>query len=202
MARTIHLHATAHIDEPYDSDEEDELKLSSSDQDEKEEDDEEDDDDDEPRRQRVHKVTPKKQSLRIKLNYTPRPERGLRTRRPSQGIKQPTMSAAAPNPGITRRSSRLSHDPEEHLVKLTDSGNHAEVVRQGSRDTEGIPARAMKGGKGIKHPSKSTIDEESQSQPQPEEGEGELEIMASQPELLESDPIHPDGEEDASELNG
>ena len=70
----------------------------------------------------------------------------------SIGVKQPAGTAQPA--GRARRSSRLSHEAEESLVKLTDSGHHAEVTRQGSRDPEDIPARAMKGGKGLKYPSK------------------------------------------------
>ncbi|OAG40399.1 hypothetical protein AYO21_05299 [Fonsecaea monophora] len=152
-------------------DEEDELANSSG--------------EDRPRRQAT--TSPRKKLI-ITLKTTPaRSARSLRTRSGSYGINQPATSSA-PHPTVTRRSSRLSHDPEEALVKLTDSGNHVEIVREGSRDPEGIPPRAMKGGKGLKYPSKSTIDEESQSQPKEEEVEEVLEIQASQHELLESDP--------------
>ncbi|KIY03355.1 uncharacterized protein Z520_00046 [Fonsecaea multimorphosa CBS 102226] len=140
---------------------------------------------DRPRRQAK---TPPPKKLIVVLKTTPaRPTRSLRNRSGSHSVNQPTTSSA-PHPTFTRKSSRLSHDPEESLVKLTDSGNHVEVVREGSRDPEGIPARAMKGGKGLKYPSKSTINEESQSQPKEEEVEEELEIQASQHEVLESDP--------------
>ncbi|OAP63462.1 hypothetical protein AYL99_02689 [Fonsecaea erecta] len=132
--------------------------------------------------------TPPRKKLIITLRTTPaRPTRALRNRSGSYGVN-PLPTSSASHPTNTRRSSRLSHDPEESLVKLTDSGNHVEVVREGSRDPEGIPPRAMKGGKGLKYPSKSTIDEESQSQPKEEEVEEELEIQASQNEVLESDP--------------
>ncbi|KAJ9615621.1 TAT-binding protein-like protein 7, AAA ATPase [Cladophialophora chaetospira] len=156
-------------------------------------------DEDEKPRRRQGKGTPKKpKNLIVTLKLTPRPSRsGLRNRSGSYSTKQPAGSSAAPPAANTRRSSRLSHDPEEHLVKLTDSGNHAEIVREGSRDPEGIPPRAMKGGKGLKYPSKSTIDEESQSQPKDEEVEEELEIKASQDELLESDPQQPEEPEEA-----
>ncbi|KIW92116.1 uncharacterized protein Z519_07100 [Cladophialophora bantiana CBS 173.52] len=160
-------------------DDEDELAISSGDE----------------RSRRQAKGTPRKKLI-ITLKTTPaRPTRSLRNRSGSYAVNPPTTSSA-PHPAATRRSSRLSHDPEEPLMKLTDSGNHVEIVREGSRDPEGIPPRAMKGGKGLKYPSKSTIDEESQPQPKEaevekeveEEVEEELEIQASQHELLQSDP--------------
>ena len=148
-------------------------------------------------RRRQAKGTPKK-TLKITLKMTPQPTRsGLRNRTGSYGSKQPASSPSVPQPAATRRSSRLSHDPEEHLVKLTTSGNHVEVVREGSRDPEGIPPRAMKGAKGLKYPSKSTINEESQSQSKQEEDEAEPEIQASQHELLESDLQQPEDPEEA-----
>ncbi|KIV85768.1 hypothetical protein PV11_01427 [Exophiala sideris] len=138
--------------------------------------------------------TPPKRGARkliITLKTTPgRPPRNLRSG--SYGGKQPTSSSAAAPDRLRRRSRRLSHDEEEAMFALTNSGNHAEVTRAGSRDPEVLPARATRGGKGIKYPSKSTIDEESQpmatEEGGEEMGEEELEIKASQHELLESDP--------------
>ncbi|KIW56599.1 hypothetical protein, variant [Exophiala xenobiotica] len=132
----------------------------------------------------------KKLIVTLRTGNTPRATRNLR--RGSYGAKQPSSSSAQAPELPRRRSSRLSHDPEDPLVALTDSGHHAEVVRAGSRDPDDIPPRATRGGKSIKYPSKSTIDEESQSMAKEEEAEvvdeGELEIKASQYELLESDP--------------
>ncbi|KIX01800.1 uncharacterized protein Z518_09527 [Rhinocladiella mackenziei CBS 650.93] len=135
------------------------------------------------------KKNSKKLIITLKTGGTPaRPTRNLRNRSGSYGGKQPS-SSSAPHPAATRRSSRLSHDEEEPVIALTNSGNHVEVVRAGSRDPEGIPSRVMKGGKGLKYPSKSTIDEESEQLPnEEEEGEEELEIKASQHEVLDSDP--------------
>ena len=177
---------------------------SSNDEDEEEmdppsqEEDEEDDGDDyvgeKKRRPPRGQGTPtKKKGLVITLRMTPRPARaGLRNRARSYSTKPSGPSSAALQTAGGRRSSRLSHDEDEHLVKLTNSGNHVEVVREGSRDPEGVPPRAMKGGKGLKYPSKSTIDEESQSQAKEEEVEVEPEIQASQHEFLESDPAQPE----------
>ncbi|KAK5458409.1 TAT-binding protein-like protein 7, AAA ATPase [Exophiala xenobiotica] len=132
----------------------------------------------------------KKLIITLKTGNTPRATRT--SRRGSYGAKQPSSSSAQAPELHRRRSSRLSHDPEDPLVALTDSGHHAKVVRAGSRDPDDLPPRATRGGKSIKYPSKSTIDEESQSMAKEEEaeiaGEGELEIEASQHELLESDP--------------
>ena len=107
------------------------------------------------------------------------PSRTTRNRSASIGTNQrPTSSSS--NPRGTRRSRRLSHDEDEPLVAMTDSGHHVKVVRAGSREPENMPQRPTRGGKGIKYPSKSTIDEE------PESGSA-LEIMASQ-EVMESEP--------------
>jgi SpoVK/Ycf46/Vps4 family AAA+-type ATPase len=119
----------------------------------------------------------------LKTSGTPVPSpiprsRTTRNRSASIGITQrPTSSSS--NPRGTRRSGRLSHDEEEPLVAMTDSGHHVKIVRDGSREPDNMPQRPSRGGKGIKYPSKSTIDEE------PESGSA-LEIMASQ-EVMESD---------------
>lgn len=140
--------------------------------------------------------SPRKLIITLKTGNSPfRPSRSLRNRSGSYGGKQPAGSSVPPLPP-TRRSSRISHDEDEPVIALTNSGRHVEVIRAGSHDPEGVPPRAMKGGKGLKAPSKSTIDEESQSFPKEEEPEeeGVLEIQASQHELLESDP-HAEDEE-------
>jgi hypothetical protein len=126
--------------------------------------------------------------VKLKTSGTPiPPARNLRTRSGSYGGKHlPTSSDSKPRG--TRHSSRIAGDEEETVVALTNSGNHVEVVRAGSKDPEGIPARAMKGGKGLKYPSKSTINEEEDSGRTKDEPFDELEIKASQHEILESDP--------------
>jgi ATPase family AAA domain-containing protein 2 len=146
------------------------------------------------------KPTPKRRQLIVKLKTgnTPRPTRITRARSASAGVDQ-----AATMTRQTRRSNRLSHDEEdkETLVKLTDSGNHVEVARQGSRDPEDIPSRAMKGGKGLKYPSKSTIDEEPDSVQTKEEEPDEPEIKASQHEVQDTDPqAQGEGEEELPRL--
>ncbi|RMZ83452.1 hypothetical protein DV737_g1579, partial [Chaetothyriales sp. CBS 132003] len=142
-----------------------------------------------------------KKSLIVKLHVTPsatpQPRaRSSRNRSVSYGVKQPAMSSAPG--GVTRRSSRLSHDEEEPVYALTNSGKHVEVVREGSHEPERHLARATRGGKGIKYPSKSTIDEELESGQPKEDDADELEIKASQHEISESVPqsqVEADGDE-------
>ncbi|RMZ79383.1 hypothetical protein DV738_g3385, partial [Chaetothyriales sp. CBS 135597] len=133
----------------------------------------------------------KGRSLIVKLQMTPsatpQPRaRASRRRSESYGIKQPAIASASA--AGTRRSSRLSHDEEEPVVALTNSGNHIEIVREGSREPDPVLLRATKGGKGIKYPSKSTIDEEAESGQTKAEDADELEINASQYEISESVP--------------
>ena len=133
-------------------------------------------------------VKRKRLIVKLKTSGTPvPPPRNLRTRSGSYGGKHLPPSSES-KPRGTRHSSRIAGDDEETVVALTNSGNHVEVVRAGSKDPEGIPARAMKGGKGLKYPSKSTIDEEEDSGHTKDEPLEELEIKASQHEILESDP--------------
>lgn len=169
---------------------------------------EEDTDEDELSRSASEKSeTPPRKSQRkrlvVTLKTTPRADRPLRSVRKRSGSyagKQALRSPSVPQPTGTRRSSRLSHDDDDGMFALTNSGKHVEVIRAGSRDPEVLPARPVKGGKGLKHPSKSTIDEEPESLPRDEgaeEQEEELEIKASQHELLDSDPPGP-ADNDAS----
>ena len=126
--------------------------------------------------------------VKLKTGGTPVPPvRNLRTRSGSYGGKHPPPSSEL-KPRGTRHSSRIAGDDEETVIALTNSGNHIEVVRAGSKDPDGIPARAMKGGKGFRYPSKSTIDEEEDSERTKDEPVDELEIKASQHEISESDP--------------
>lgn len=114
------------------------------------------------------------------------PARSLRTRSGSHSSKPPPTPTESNTRGI-RRSSRISNDEEATLVGLTNSGKHAEVVRAGSTEP-GIPVRQTRGGKGLKYPSKSTIDEASQEDSNRDNPEQVLEIKASQHEIMESDP--------------
>ena len=83
--------------------------------------------------------------------------RNLRTRQGSKSLAHPR--GETPNPVGTRRSSRLSHDVEEPIVALSDSGRHATVVREGTRSPEPMPVRATRGAKA---PRTSAIIEASQ----------------------------------------
>lgn len=113
----------------------------------------------------------------------PATTRSLRDRKSSLGARSQPPSLPA-----GRRSRRLSHDEEEGLIELSSSGRHAIVVRAGSREPEQAQPRPSRASKGIKFPSKSTIDEadEPPSQPKEEEDE-EMEIKASQHEQHEDE---------------
>ncbi|KAL1656930.1 TAT-binding protein-like protein 7, AAA ATPase [Didymella pomorum] len=87
--------------------------------------------------------------------------RTLRTRTGSKSTA-PTTRGRTPEVGITRRSSRLSHDVEAPMVALSDSGKHANVVREGTQTPEPSTARATRGGKGPRVQAPSTIEEASQ----------------------------------------
>lgn len=142
-----------------------------------------DSDDDELKPTPIKKTGRRRLIVTLKTSSTPisTPAPPSRTRKRSASIgfnQRPTSSSSNTRP--TRRSRRLSHDEEEPLIAMSDSGHHVKVVREGSREPETVLQRPTRGGKGIKYPSKSTIDEE------PESGSA-LEIMASQ-EVMESDP--------------
>jgi hypothetical protein len=84
--------------------------------------------------------------------------RNLRTR---QGSKSTSNARGeTPNPLGTRRSNRLSHDVEEPIVALSDSGRHINVVRQGTRSPEPMPT--TRATRGAKAPRASAIMEASQ----------------------------------------
>lgn len=139
---------------------------------------------------RPRKTREPRKSLVVKLRVQPEALQSAgRSRRSTRaGSRQPASSAQPGAP--TRRSSRLSHDEEEPIIALTNSGNHIEVVREGSREPEEYARRPSRGGKGIKYPSKSTIDEDEEpdSLNTKQENMDELEIKASQHEVFESDP--------------
>lgn len=103
-------------------------------------------------------------SLVVKLKVPVKMEGGRATRSRT-GSKAPKRE---PTPVIgqgmgTRRSSRISHDEQEPLVSLTDSGKHEQVTRRGSETPEPPPSRrAARGGKGLKKPPVSAIMEASQ----------------------------------------
>ncbi|KAL5402642.1 hypothetical protein PMIN06_000523 [Paraphaeosphaeria minitans] len=84
--------------------------------------------------------------------------RSLRTRQGSKPINN--VRGETPNLLGTRRSSRLSHDVEEPIVALSDSGRHASVVRQGTRSPKPMPT--TRATRGAKAPRASAIMEASQ----------------------------------------
>jgi hypothetical protein len=92
-----------------------------------------------------------KPSLIVKLKMPDHASsRNLRTRTGSKSLAR----GRTPEVHGTRRSNRLSHDIEEPIVALSDSGRHVTVIREGTRSPEPV-ARATRGGKGpkIEHPS-------------------------------------------------
>lgn len=138
-------------------------------------------------------TTPKKKgkgkSLMIKLNVTtPQPiappRRSTRARSGSVSVARPASSETQV---ATRRSSRIAHDDSETIVKLTDSGRHADIVHAGTRSPETEAPRTRRGGKGIKKPSASVVyeqDEESQGATKKQE---RSEIAASHDDLDDLD---------------
>ncbi|MCJ1478476.1 hypothetical protein MMC13_007156 [Lambiella insularis] len=113
----------------------------------------------------AEKVSPRKsqklgQSRIVKLKLpTPLqpPRRSTRARSGSISARRPPTGDRSSG---ARRSSRIAHDDTETMVALTNSGNHADIVRVGTRSPEGIPRRALKGGKGLKRPPSSAIFED------------------------------------------
>ncbi|KXS97949.1 hypothetical protein AC578_3397 [Pseudocercospora eumusae] len=120
--------------------------------------------------------TPARSRTKIKLAATTKPSlivklklpasmdgsgRATRARTSSRSKRQPTPQSA-PSTGITRRSSRISHDDQDPLVALTDSGRHEIITRAGSATPEPSARRPTRGGKGLKKPPVSAIFEASQ----------------------------------------
>lgn len=96
-----------------------------------------------------------KQSLIVTLKIpTLKMEHGRssRARTGSRGLKrEPTPQALGT--GRSRRSSRISHDEEQNLVALTDSGKHEVVTRAGTATPEPEGSRRpTRGSKGLKKP--------------------------------------------------
>ena len=165
--------------------------------------------------ERPAKKHKKNKSLVLKLNVrTPQPTPGpaKRTTRARSGstsakpIKSGDMLL-----GGTRRSSRIAHDETETIVALTDSGRHADIIRPGTRSPEGVPQRALRGGKGIKHQPTTAIAEEEEhdsarTKAEPEDDNHEqgafsidAEIAASREDLNDVD--QPNSQEDADTLD-
>lgn len=161
-------------------------------------------DEEEPPRKGPAPKGRKQQSLVLKLRVstpksTPGPTtRNTRTRSASHGAKRrPTPETQVFG---TRRSGRIAHDDQETMVALTDSGHHAEIVRPGTRSPEGIPPRAIKGGKGLKTLPQSAIveEEEESSVPTKDEHEDNAQIDPSVTDVREiAASVHDDVGDDA-----
>lgn len=107
------------------------------------------------------------QSLIVRLNVKsskPPQRRSIRDRSGSVGVKRPPTTEQ--HPATTRRSSRIARDQSEPIVSLTNSGHHVQIDRTGSKPPEGIPERAIKGGKGLKKPPSAIFEESENSFPQ------------------------------------
>jgi hypothetical protein len=123
-----------------------------------------------PRRRRAKEKEAKetKRSLIVILKISKMPEpsskRNLRARTGSKSIVPTTTRGKTPDVAAgMRRSSRLSHDVEEPIVALSDSGKHINLVRQGTRSPEPVlSARMTRGGKGPRGQQPSAIMEASQ----------------------------------------
>ncbi|KAF2691817.1 AAA-domain-containing protein [Lentithecium fluviatile CBS 122367] len=105
-----------------------------------------------------------KPSLIVKLKLNMAPTASGRTLRTRQGSKSIVTRGKTPEVLGTRRSSRLSHDVEEPIVELSESGKHVNIVRQGTRSPEPTPGRVTRGGKGPKVQQHSAIMEASQEE--------------------------------------
>ncbi|KZF25113.1 AAA-domain-containing protein [Xylona heveae TC161] len=89
------------------------------------------------------------------------PYRNTRARSGSRGLGRGATPDFQATPG-TRRSSRIAHDDSETFVALSTSGHHADIIRPGSQSLspEGPSKRPVRGGKGLKGPVPSVIQEE------------------------------------------
>jgi SpoVK/Ycf46/Vps4 family AAA+-type ATPase len=121
----------------------------------------------------------KKPSLIVKLPipaYLMEQGRGLRMR-PSSSSRPTTKRGSTPqlhSATVTRRSSRISHNEEEPLVSLTDSGKHEQVTRAGSATPDPPPVRPTRASKGVKKPPSAIMEasqEGTEAGPAPTEGE-------------------------------
>ncbi|MCJ1353455.1 MAG: hypothetical protein MMC33_003441 [Icmadophila ericetorum] len=103
-------------------------------------------------------------SLVVKLNVPPKQTttRTTRARSGSMSTKRPPTASEARG---TRRSSRIAHDETETIVALTDSGRHADIIRQGTRSPDEFILRATKGGDKAsrKTPSSPILEQEEDS---------------------------------------
>lgn len=122
-----------------------------------------------PSRPKLRLTGLKKSSLIVKLKVPAYNMESGRVTRARAGSSRP-VSKREPTPLPssamgTRRSSRISHNEEDNLVALTDSGKHEQVTRQGTATPEPPSRRPTSGSKGLKK-LPSAIMEASQEQSQ------------------------------------
>ncbi|SMY23302.1 unnamed protein product [Zymoseptoria tritici ST99CH_1A5] len=94
-------------------------------------------------------------SLIVKLKL-PKGMDGSRSTRTGSGSR--TKREPTPQSGLTRRSSRISHDEVAPLVALTDSGKHEVVTRAATETPEPPVRRPTRGGKGLKKPPSAIME--------------------------------------------
>jgi ATPase family AAA domain-containing protein 2 len=144
-----------------------------------------------------------KRSLVVKLPIPIDPgslmegRRVTRARMGSRGVAKREPTPQAHSAMGTRRSSRISHDDQEPLVALSDSGRHENITRTGTQTPEPQPPpsrRATRGGKGLKKPPVSAIMEASQegsTEQQATQGEdilSQLQEAADEPQVERTSP--------------
>ena len=119
-----------------------------------------------------------KKLVTLKLS-TPRPEQapvGRRSRAGSTARSRRGYSNEPTSAG-TRRSSRLHADDNEPIIALSGSGRHAEIIRPATKSPETKPARATRGGKGLKqaNPPSLIMEDEHENSSVPKDDEAEEE---------------------------
>jgi hypothetical protein len=117
------------------------------------------------------------------------------TRSGSMTAKRPSTSGSIG----TRRNTRSHFDDAEPMVALTNSGNHAEVTRPGTRSPENIAPRSIRGGKGLKKPPSmiEEADDESSAKTKTEAEEtNELSLQQQLEAAADGDYAEADGDEE------
>lgn len=145
----------------------------------------------------------KKESLIVRLRIPVKME-GSRVTRAHTGSSRPT-SRREPTPtqgaAGTRRSSRISHNEDDNLVALTDSGRHELVTRQGTATPEPPPLsrRPTRGSKGLKKLPSAIMEasqEDSQQGPAPLLGEEFVDEPEAQVQRTSPEPDDAPGEDE------
>ncbi|CAI6336073.1 unnamed protein product [Periconia digitata] len=156
-----------------------------------------------PRRNKAQQSI-ERPSLIVKLKMAPT-GRALRTRQGSKSIAR----GKTPEVQGTRRSNRLSHDIEDPIIALSDSGKHVNIVRQGTRSPEPtVSTRATRGNKGlVQAPEHSAIMEASQEESGPrDDSDGPIEALladaANSPQVKASEDPSLDHEDRDAEDDG